>query len=165
MFTTELAAAKAHSLLDGTNLSGATTILGADTVVLTSRGVIFGQPENLDHARHMLTQLMNGTHRVVTAVALVSVGTGGVETFADSTRVHLGRVEIKQVEAYLHDGKWMGKAGGYNLFELREIWPFTFDGDPTTVVGLPMQSLAPALARRSIAPERLPGSGPSMSGP
>lgn len=40
---------------------------------------------------------------------------------------------------------WRGKAGGYNLAEIEGRWPMEVCGDPTTVVGLPMQRLVPIL--------------------
>ena len=49
------------------------------------------------------------------------------------------------------EGDW-AKAGGYNLFERQNRWPLRVEGDPTTVVGLPMRKLVPTLLAWNIEP-------------
>lgn len=68
--------------------------------------------------------------------------------FADSARVRLGPISAVQLEEYLDSGLWQGKAGGYNLAERQAAgWPVQYDGDPTTIMGLPIQKLTRVLAR------------------
>ena len=50
-----------------------------------------------------------------------------------------------ELDRYLSSGGWRGKAGAYNLAELEGHWPIRVDGDPTTVVGLPMATFAERL--------------------
>ena len=88
------------------------------------------------------------SHRVVTGVALLGDG-GPPRRFADSAGVTFGALAPEEIDRYVASGGWRGKAGGYNLYERQaEGWPITVEGDPTTVVGLPMRLLAPALRRR-----------------
>jgi len=74
----------------------------------------------------------------------------------DESVVSVGRVEKDVREAYIATGGWRGKAGAYNLSErIADGWPITFEGDPTTVMGLPMQKLGQFIER--FASQRTPG--------
>jgi septum formation protein len=54
-----------------------------------------------------------------------------------------GDVDDDAIDEYVASGQWRGKAGGYNLEERLEAgWPIECEGDPTTVMGLPMRRLA-----------------------
>ncbi len=122
-------------------------ILGADTVCVKN-GELFGQPVDKDDARRMLLALENCSHDVVTGVALFWPESGRREIFVDEAAVHVGVIGEAQIEQYLSTGQWDGKAGAYNLSERIEAgWPITFDGDPSTVMGLPMQALLKRLAK------------------
>ena len=49
----------------------------------------------------------------------------------------------------MESGMWQGKAGGYNLSERHSAgWPLTWQGDPTSVMGLPMHRLTVELTRK-----------------
>ena len=97
---------------------------------------------------------MNSTHRVITGVAMMNAiqGSGDPvssrnQSFADTATVRFGGLTDEQLTDYLAKGDWRGKAGGYNLFDRQSAgWPITVQGDPTTVVGLPMRRLMPLLA-------------------
>ena len=46
------------------------------------------------------------------------------------------------MQHYLDEGAWRGKAGAYNLQERIDAgWPIRCEGDPSTVMGLPMRRL------------------------
>ncbi|MCX5662395.1 MAG: Maf family protein [Planctomycetota bacterium] len=97
---------------------------------------------------------MERSHDVVTGVALLGADDVQPERFADAAVVNMRRVAAGDLEEYLDSGQWRGKAGGYNLFDRQRAgWPMTVEGDPTTVVGLPMTALRAALARRGVAPQ------------
>ena len=68
--------------------------------------------------------------------------------FADTARVRVGALPDALLEEYLASGLWRGKAGAYNLTERVEAgWPLEWDGDPGTIVGLPIERLRPLLER------------------
>jgi len=121
--------------------------LGADTACVKD-GSLIGTPRDIHEARQMLRTFRNGTHKVVTGVALVHPATGVRRIFADSAMVSWGSVSDAQIEDYLRTDAWRGKAGAYNLRERIDAgWPVTYEGDPTTVMGLPMRRLRTELAR------------------
>ena len=141
----ELADAKARSLVEAGGVPGTTLVLGADTVCLAEDGRLVGTPTTPEATLAMLRGFVGRSHRVVSGVALLR---GGVtlERFADVATVTWGAVDSATLEAYTVGGAWRGKAGGYNLYDRQAAgWPITVTGDPTTVVGLPMQRLAPLL--------------------
>jgi septum formation protein len=119
-------------------------VLGCDTL-LDFRGRRIGKPRDAAEARRILRELMGRTHRVVTGVAMIDAGSRRRVVFTDVASVRIGPLSRGELERYLESGAWRGKAGGYNLAELRERWSFTVRGDPTTVIGLPMRRLAAEL--------------------
>jgi predicted house-cleaning NTP pyrophosphatase (Maf/HAM1 superfamily) len=61
--------------------------------------------------------------------------------------VRVGHIPDLEIEWYLASGQWRGKAGAYNLSErLTAGWPIEYDGDPGTIMGLPMRKLTGRLA-------------------
>jgi len=132
-------------------------VLSADTLVAYDDGELAGKPTSRREARTMIQRFLDTDHRVVTGVALVGPEPGEIETFADTAVVHMGHISEKELENYVQSGSWHGKAGGYNLFDRQDAgWPIQVEGDPTTVVGLPMQRLGEALDRYGVRPNGVP---------
>lgn len=149
-FTAQTALAKAKSVA-GLDRFRETVILAADTVCVGSGGSLLGKPADRDELLAMLRGFVNGTHEVVSGVALLVIsGSGEVshaESWADAAEVVWGDLSEAILEAYADSSLWRGKSGGYNLRERVEAgWPITVSGDETTVMGLPMQRLWPKLS-------------------
>jgi len=134
------------------------TVIGADTICVHD-GEILGQPRDADHARAMIERMRSQTHITMTGVALLSIRADSVPSrrtasrfdrmlFFDRTRVIVGHISDEAIDLYVAGGDWRGKAGAYNLSErINEGWPIQVDGDPTTVMGLPMQRLLPLIGQ------------------
>ncbi len=121
------------------------TVLAADTVC-AHRGEILGQPADADHAYAMLSRLCNSVHRTISGVCLIRLADGQRMLFVDGAEVYLGKLSEAELREYVQAGQWQGKAGGYNLAERIDAgWPIRCEGDPTTVMGLPMQLLRAVL--------------------
>ena len=147
-----LALSKFRSIIND-NMLQQTIILTADTLCVAPGGQLLGQPGDVIQADTMLHSFQNATHDVVTGIVLGSADGTVLATLSDRATVHFGRVSAKQMQAYLTSGAWRGKAGGYNLFDRQAAgWPIRVEGDPATVVGLPMRKLIPLLARQGIHP-------------
>lgn len=122
-------------------------VLGADTTCVRDGGVL-GTPQDVNEAREILVALCRGTHDVVTGVALVRTSDGRRTLFADRAAVTWGDVSAEEIERYLATKRWEGKAGAYNLHDRIEAgWPITFEGDASTITGLPMGMLGRVLDR------------------
>ena len=131
------ARAVAETLDDGIG----SVVLGADTVCVQD-GMIIGQPADRAAAERTIRLFSNATHDVFTGVAMVDDQQRIVDLFVDRAGVRVGTIADDQIEAYLDTEMWRGKAGAYNLFERLEAgWPIEFEGDGTTIVGLPMAAL------------------------
>ena len=83
----------------------------------------------------------------MTGVCVIDAANGREKTFVVAAKVKMGRISDDELGAYLDSGAWEGKAGGYNLDEMRGVWPIDVKGDATAVVGLPMRRLMPLLRR------------------
>ncbi len=148
----QLAGQKAESLRG--HVPAGSVILAADTICVGTDDQLIGQPSNRKDAERMIHHFMQQTHGVVTGVALLTDGMDAPQVLTDRADVTLGALSDVQLEVYLDSGGWRGKAGGYNLFDRQAGgWPLTVEGDDTTVVGLPMQKLVPALKALGVLPE------------
>ena len=125
------------------DLHGAVALVAADTICDLD-GEVIGKPKSQDDAGEMLARMFGRAHITRTGVCVLSKH--GRMLFEDATVVRMGVPNEAQVSEYLLSGSWEGKAGGYNLSERIDAgWPIEFEGDPTTVMGLPMQRLCPLL--------------------
>jgi len=123
-------------------------VLGADTLI-EHRGEIIGQPRNRSHAREILNRLENEVHHVITGVAIVDLETGRRSFLCDTARVDVGEFDDENINEYLDTDQWKGKAGAYNLDDRIDAgWPIQYEGDPGTIMGLPVKRLIPHLADR-----------------
>lgn len=125
-------------------------ILGADTVCVAGDGVI-GKPADAEQARATILRFRGGQHRVVTGVALIDTASRDRELLVRQSIVRFGPIADATVDRYIASGGWRDKAGGYNLFErIDDGWPIAYDGEPGTIVGLPIEALLPRLERLGV---------------
>jgi septum formation protein len=121
-------------------------VLAADTVCLL-QGRITGQPADAAAAAETIRRVADTEHEVLTGVALLEVPGGRRRLLVDAARVRCGPLDPEEIRTYVATDAWRGKAGGYNLEErLAAGWPLSCEGDPATVVGLPMRRLEAILA-------------------
>jgi len=123
------------------------TVLAADTVCVVDE-CILGQPTSEEDARAMLLQMVGRAHEVYTGWCLVSLGSNQMKSGFEKATVTIRDVSVEEIEQYLRTKLWKGKAGGYNLSERIDAnWPITCQGDPTSVMGLPMERMTKELFR------------------
>ena len=123
-------------------------IMSCDTMLVTADNKLMGKPTRPEQARQMLRKLFDRPHKAVTAVILIDAANPQRRMFfTDTTTVTIEKPSDEDIDEYIRSGEWQGKAGGYNLAELECKWNFTLDGDPTTVIGLPMVRLSKALTQ------------------
>lgn len=121
-------------------------VVGADTTVIKA-GRALGKPADEREAARTLRALSGGGHEVATGVCVLAPGRPRI-IFADTARVRVGELPGALIDEYIASGGWRGKAGAYNLSErLAAGWPIEFEGDPGTIMGLPMRRLEPILRR------------------
>jgi len=115
---------------------GDSYILAADTVVALGRRIL-PKAEMLDQASFCLRMLSGRSHRVYTALTLVTPK-GAMRHRLVETRVRFKRLSKDEMEAYLASGEWRGKAGGYAIQGLAGTFVVKLVGSYTNVVGLPL---------------------------
>lgn len=111
-------------------------ILAADTVVAAGRRIL-PKAEILDEAAACLRLLSGRTHRVYTAVCIVTPKEALRERVVE-TRLRFKALSRDELESYLASGEWRGKAGGYAIQGLAGAFVVKLVGSYTGVVGLPL---------------------------
>lgn len=144
--TVRLADLKADSVLKELQNPTPHVILACDTL-LSLDGRLIGKPTDELAARQSLISLFAKPHRVTTGVVILKGDGSDRLAFSDTADVSIRPLSPAALQAYIQSGRWRGKAGGYNLAELTDEWDFKVEGDPTTVVGLPMKMLKEKLSR------------------
>ena len=156
----ELAARLARAKADavGAVVPGA-LVVGSDTAVELD-GIAIGKPRDAAEAAATLRRLAGRTHRVHTAVALVDPG-GGSRVRVATAAVTFGPLTDEEVDRYVAGGEPMGKAGSYAIQGAGAALVERIEGDPTTVVGLPLRTTMGMLADAGFSG----WAGPDQHGP
>jgi septum formation protein len=144
----QLAFLKARAVADRLT---AGVVLGADTLV-SAGGRVFNKPADAADARRILTELMHLRHDVITGFALIDAATGESEVYDELTRLHMRPMAPQELDAYIASGLWQGKAGAYGVQDHDDAFVTHLDGSFSNVVGLPVETVAAALARWGIHP-------------
>jgi septum formation protein len=116
---------------------GPAFIVAADTVVAVGRRIL-PKPDTLEEATGCLRLLSGRSHRVISAVSMITPKGEHRQRLAD-TRVRFKRLGREEMESYLASGEWRGKAGGYAIQGLAGAFVVKLNGSYTGVVGLPLE--------------------------
>lgn len=138
-YVTRLAATKADAVW-----TPGTVVVGADTCVVAPDGGILGKPHDAADAARMLRSLSNQTHSVLTAVQVLGPERTARDVLA-TAMVTFAPLTEEEVTAYVAGGEPMGKAGAYAIQGQGAALVRSIDGDPTTVIGLPLRATIDAL--------------------
>lgn len=110
-------------------------VIGSDTIVVLDDAIL-GKPSSTQDAFKILTQLSGQTHKVMTAVALVSQSKQLVELV--ETQVSFSNLTQQDIVAYVKTLEPMDKAGAYGIQGIGGAFVESIQGDYSAVVGLPM---------------------------
>jgi len=114
-------------------------VITADTVVILG-GQILNKPQNRDEAIRMLTTLAGKTHKVITAVCLLS--SDKQDLFDDTTRVTFRKLTQQEMEFYVDTCQPYDKAGSYGAQDwLGMVGIERINGSYFTVMGMPMHKV------------------------
>lgn len=114
-------------------------ILTSDTVVIMG-DVILNKPANAQEAFQMLTMLSGQTHKVTTAVSLLS--DDNIQTVSDSAFVTFRTLEETEINYYIEHYKPFDKAGGYGVQEwIGMVGIERIEGSFYTIMGLPVHTV------------------------
>jgi septum formation protein len=122
--------------------------IAADTVVSVGRRIL-PKTEFLDEATNCLRLLSGRSHRVHTAVCVITPS-GKQRLKLAEARVRFKRLSNIELESYLATGEWQGKAGGYAIQGRAGAFVVRLVGSYTAVVGLPLHETAALLAGEGV---------------
>jgi septum formation protein len=118
-------------------------VLGADTVVACGRRVL-PKAEHEGEARACLGLLSGRRHRVHGGIAVIAAD-GQLRARCVTTMVRFKRLTPGEIDAYVADGEWRGKAGGYAIQGRGAAFIRDISGSYGNVVGLDLFSAAALL--------------------
>lgn len=133
-------------------------IVSADTIVYardiaTGEWAIMGKPHSEDDAWRMLKSIRGTSHKVMTGVALIALGTDSEEisdpdaeprlrrVFYDTTDVYVNDISDEELQEYINSGEPYGKAGGYAIQLGFGKYIDHIEGDYENVVGFPYEHM------------------------
>lgn len=120
-------------------------VVGADTIVALGSKVL-GKPDDVEHAKTMLSNLSGTRHRVITGVAVL-MPDGRRLIASDVTYVTMKPMSQQEIQQYIDSGEWVGKAGAYAIQETADRFVQSVEGSFSNVVGLPMELLGRMMER------------------
>lgn len=125
-------------------------VLAADTIVVLGDELVDKARDELA-VRKQILALTGGTHQVWTGLALAWAGKAIDQRHA-VTAVHMERLPIAILDAYVASGAWYGKAGSYGIQD-RLLAPFLRiqAGPWSNCVGLPLAQTTDLLRSNGIA--------------
>jgi len=135
-------------------------VLGADTVVEID-GSVLGKPGDSAQAQRMLTRLSGKTHRVHTAVAVVTARKEYVDV--NTSEVEFMKLDQHLIERYIATGEPAGKAGAYAIQGIAAQFVCSLRGSFSSVMGLPLYETALLLTRCGVSTIHAPVSGREQS--
>lgn len=155
-YALRIAAAKARAV--AARAPQESVILSADTIVVqenpeTGEPEILGKPASEEDARRMLLRLRGRVHQVYTAVTVLRVSDGKMETDMCITNVPMRNYSDDEIEAYIASGDPVDKAGAYAIQHTGFHPVENLQGCYTNVVGLPLCYAARALLKFGIPPQ------------
>jgi len=109
-------------------------VLAADTVVGVGRRCL-PKAEDADEARRFLNLLSGRRHHVYGGVCLIDPD-GGVHERLIDTAVKFKRLSVEEINDYIENGEWEGKAGAYAIQGFAGAFVEKVIGSYSNVVGL-----------------------------
>lgn len=139
---TNLSYLKAKNVFDETKSDR--IVIGSDTIVVKNEK-IYGKPENREHAKQMIKELLEGdrTHYVITGLSIIIQNNGECKEYKtfDKTKIYFRDMSDAEIEKWLDSGKIMDKAGAYAMQDEFGVYVEKIEGNYSTVVGLPIHKV------------------------
>jgi len=114
-------------------------ILAVDTLVVLDNQII-GKPKDTTDAIRILTQLSGRTHQVISGIIVCDLDEKRTAQDVVLSDVTFKQLSAQEITAYVATNEPWGKAGAYSSQEKGKALIEKIVGDPTNVIGLPMQS-------------------------
>jgi len=119
-------------------------VIAADTFIVF-RGKIMGKPNTEAEARKMLMTLRGKSHSVITGFTILDTEENKVLTKSVETVIHIKKLTLEEIDAYVKSKEPLDKAGAYAIQGLGSVIVERIEGDYFNVMGLPLSALAEGL--------------------
>ncbi len=116
-------------------------ILAADTCLYLN-GRTYGKPESLDDAVDMLTELGGHTHLLISGVYVIAPSGRAHYSGHDTVHVTMRHWSRSQLKKHVAIAQPLAYAGAYALQREGAALVTHMEGDPNTVIGLPLTMVA-----------------------
>ncbi|MFL1781396.1 Maf-like protein [Candidatus Hepatincolaceae symbiont of Richtersius coronifer] len=152
-----LAQEKAMIIFDPKNLQSLGTsnkniiyIIAADTTVVRGSKII-GKAENAESAKGILKLLSGNRHTVLTAFCVIkAIKIADKNEYkivnkpiikVNKSTVSVKKLSEQEINWYLESDQWQGKAGGYEVTGIFELFIKQINGSLSNIIGLPLLSI------------------------
>lgn len=112
-------------------------IFAADTLVFKGDKV-YGKPESKEQAIEFLKELQDGTHTVITSIALFNGKINYLSTRTSVNKVTFAPLSDKEIQWYIETGEWHGVAGAYRIQGMASCFVTHIEGTQSSIIGLPI---------------------------
>ena len=112
-------------------------IFAADTLIFKDDKV-YGKPESKEQAIEFLKELQDGTHTVITAIALFNGKINYLSTRTSINKVTFAPLSDKEIQWYIETGEWHGVAGAYRIQGMASCFVKHIEGTQSSIIGLPI---------------------------
>ena len=119
-------------------------VIAADTFIVFG-DQIMGKPHTINEARKMLETINGKSHRVITGFSIVDTGENKTLSRSVETIIHLRKLTLAEIDAYVKSREPLDKAGGYAIQGLGAVIVKKIEGDYFNAMGLPLSALTEAL--------------------
>ncbi len=139
----QLSIAKARVVLKNAPVNS--IILAGDQVVKIGNKIV-GKPKNEAELRQWLGMLEHSFADIFQGYAIIDSETGKEWIGIETARVHFGEIPQHKIDKWIIRGVPFSRAGGFSLREKpsRE-WITRYDGEQSTITGMPMHIVTPIL--------------------
>lgn len=135
LYVRRVALGKARAVVERSASSVRLPVLAADTAVVLGERIL-GKPRDREDALEMLRALSGRSHRVLSAIALIS--SGHVHTDLSESCVTFRQIEEHEMLHYWQTREPCDKAGGYAIQGLGALFVAHLQGSYSGVMGLPL---------------------------
>lgn len=119
------------------------TIIGADTIVVINNKIL-GKPKDKEEAIHMLQELSDNTHEVITGVTVINKD--NKITFSVTSYVTFKKLSLDDINYYIENDNVYDKAGSYAIQNpILQKYIKEIKGSYYNIVGLPIEKLMEVL--------------------
>ena len=141
----KLSIAKARAVLK--NAPSNAIILAGDQVVKIGDNIV-GKPKNEKELRQWLGALEHSFADIFQGYAIIDAETGKEWIGIETARVYFGAISEPEINEWIMSNKPFARAGGFSLREKpSRRWIARYDGEQSTIIGMPMPVVAPILNR------------------